>query len=123
MDRRKALAALSGIGLVGLAEDVASAAPAPAVKDPDDVHRKFVEECYKEIRKLSRSVETRKELLEKFKPAGGLYNRKLQSFSYIRCPWFKVSVTFEPADGDKDGKPEDKVVKVATPYLEDPFAE
>jgi len=120
MDRREVMGVLAVGGLVA-AGGVADAAPAP--KNPDEEHLKFVAECAIDIRKLTRSITTRKELLEKFKPAGGLYNRKLQSFSYTRCPWFKVSVTFEPADDGRDGKPEDKVAKVSTPYLDDPLSE
>ena len=117
MDRREVMGVLAAGGLTG----VASTAPAP--KNPDEEHLKFVAECAQEIRKLARTVTTRKELLEKFKPAGGKHSRKLQSYSYTRCPWFKVSVTFEPADDARDGKPEDKVTQVSTPYLEDPEAE
>ena len=121
MDRREVVTGALAAGGLTAVGGVASAAPAP--KNPDEEHLKFVAECAQDIRKLTRTVTTRKELLEKFKPAGGLYSRKVQSFSYTRCPWFKVSVTFEPADNGREGKPEDKIVKVATPYLEDPFAE
>jgi hypothetical protein len=122
MDRREVMGVLAAGGLTAAGGVSSAAAPAPK-QNPDEEHLKFVADCHAEIRKLSRSIATRKDLLEKFKPAGGLYNRTLQSFSYIRCPWFKVSVTFEPADDGRDGKPEDKVTKVSTPYLEDPFAE
>lgn len=116
MNRRDALTAMAVGG-------IASTAAADEPKNPDAAHLAFVEECAKDIRKLSRTLKTRAALLEKFKPAGGLYNRKLQSFSYARCPWFKVSVTFDaPADGSK-GEPGDKIQTVSTPYLEDPFAE
>jgi hypothetical protein len=116
MNRREALTAMAVGG-------VASTATADEPKNPDAAHLAFVEECAKDIRKLVRSIKTRAELLEKFKPAGGLYNRTIQSFSYRRCPWFKVSVTFDaPKDGSK-GEPMDKIEKFSTPYLDDPFAE
>lgn len=121
MDRREVMGVLAAGGLTAVG-GAASAAPAPK-KNPDEEHLKFVAECAREIRKLARSVTTRKELLEKFKPAGGKFSRTLQSYSYARCPWFKVSVTFVPADDGRDGQPEDKVEKVSTPYLEDPEAE
>jgi hypothetical protein len=120
MDRREVLGALAAGGLVATG-GVALAAPAP--KNADEEHLKFVVECAADIRKLSRTVTTRKELLEKFKPAGGRYSRTLQSFSYTRCPWFKVSVEFQADDDGREGKPEDKVAKVSTPYLDDPLAE
>jgi hypothetical protein len=117
MNRREAMAALTAGGLA----TTATAADDP--QNPDDAHIRFVAECARDIRKLSRTVTTRKELLEAFKPAGGRYDRTHQSFSYRRCPWFKVSVKFDVLDDDREGKPGDQITKISTPYLEDPFAE
>ncbi|HJZ56393.1 MAG TPA: hypothetical protein VKE74_15620 [Gemmataceae bacterium] len=119
MNRREVLAALAAGGVAA----TAATAAAPMAVNPDQSHIDFVAECARDIRKLSTAVKTRGELLEKFQPAGGRFRRELQSFSYNRCPWFKVSVTFEPADDGRAGKLEDMVTKISTPYLDDPFAE
>jgi hypothetical protein len=66
---------------------------------------------------------TRKSLDRLFKPAGGKYLRQVRSYSYRPCPFFKISVTFQPADGGDREQPGDRIVKVSTPYLEDPLAE
>ncbi len=86
-------------------------------------HNAWVAGCLKEIRTVRPGM-TRAELLKRFEPAGGLYRRTLRSYSYKPCPHFKISVTFEAVGGkgEKEG-PADRIVKVSTPYLEDPLAE
>jgi hypothetical protein len=113
MRRREALLTLAAGALPALA------APVP---QGEDEHLKFVRACLEDIRSVKPGV-SRADLLKKFKQAGGLYNRKLASYSYLRCPFFKVSVTFEPSGPGEALAADDKVVKVPTPYLEDPLAE
>jgi hypothetical protein len=87
-------------------------------------HNAWVARCYREIRAIKPGM-TRADLEKNFTPAGGLYRRALRSYCYKPCPFFKVSVTFEPVGGDPDGegRPADRIVKVGTPYLEHPFTE
>jgi hypothetical protein len=87
-------------------------------------HNAWVARCYKEIRAIRPGM-TRADLEKNFTPGGGRYSRRLRSYCYKPCPYFKIIVTFAPVGGDPDGKerPGDRIVKVGTPYLEDPLAE
>jgi hypothetical protein len=114
MRRRDALAALAAGALPVMA------APSPAGDEAAGV--RFVRRSYEDIRSVKPGI-TRRELLKKFKQAGGLYNRKVASYSYLSCPYIKVSVTFEPSGPGVTLSDDDKIVKISTPYLEDPMAE
>jgi hypothetical protein len=131
MQRSEFRAARLFVALTALLACLATVDPLPSAPVPPGAgdavlarHNAWVAGCYKEIRAIKPGM-TRADLLKRFQPAGGLYRRTLQSYAYKPCPYFKISVTFEAVGGDKDGKgrPGDKIVKVATPYLEDPFAE
>jgi hypothetical protein len=114
MRRRDALAALAAGALPVMA------APSPAGDEAAGV--RFVRRCYEDIRSVKPGI-TRRELLKKFKQAGGRYNRKIASYSYLSCPYIKVSVTFEPATPGEVLSENDKVVTISTPYLDDPLSE
>jgi hypothetical protein len=120
MDRREALAAVGGT----LVAAEAFAAPAPDAPGAAALarHNQWVGECLREIRSVRPGM-TRKDLDRLFKPAGGPYLRTIQSFCYKPCPYFKISITFKPVDGGDKGQPADTILRVATPYLADPFAE
>src|SRR5262245_22864292 len=120
MQRREVLAVIGG-AVVGAK---AGAAPAPRDTPARVLARRneWVGECLRQIRSIRPGM-TRKALEGLFKPAGGRYSRQLRSYSYRPCPYFKISVTFQPADGGDKAQPGDKIVKVSTPYLEDPLAE
>jgi hypothetical protein len=116
MDRRNVLTALAASALA------APAGAAPTPKDAGDARVAWVRDCYADIRAV-KPGQTRGDLLKKFKQAGGLYNRRIASYMYTKCPYFKISVTFEPAGPGEKLSADDKIVKVSTPYLEDPLAE
>jgi len=100
----------------------AAALSAPVPERGEDERFKFIRACLQDIRSV-KPGDTRDDLLRKFVQSGGLYNRRRASYSYLRCPFFKVSVTFEPSGPGEGLAADDKVVAVSTPYLEDPLAE
>jgi hypothetical protein len=103
--------------------EVAAPAPAGAGDAVLARHNAWVKKCYEEVRKIKPGM-TRADLRERFVPAGGLYKRTLRSYSYKPCPYFKISVTFEAVGGkDEKERPGDRIVRVSTPYFEDPLAE
>jgi hypothetical protein len=120
MDRREVLAVIGG-AVVG-AEAVAAPAPADTPARMVARRNQWVSECLQQIKSIRPGM-TRKALGRLFKPAGGRYSRTLRSYSYRPCPYFKISVTFQPADGGDREQPGDKIIKVSTPYLDDPLAE
>jgi hypothetical protein len=65
---------------------------------------------------------TRAELLKVFAEEGGLSNRQWRQYVYLKCPYFKVKVEFEPV-GEPEGpnsmeSSKDKIVKISQPFLE-----
>ena len=132
-----ALTCLAGSLLV--ADAFATAKPAGNGR-ADAGQCRWLAEALKDIRTVKPGM-TRRDLLERFEQAGGLHSRTLRSYSYKRCPYIKVSVTFavvaeEKAGGNEAGGAEagpakgddvegslDEIVKVSPPYLEAPNAE
>jgi hypothetical protein len=110
------VAALAAGGVLTLT----GAAPLP--NREEKAHLEWVAQCYQTIRSV-KTGQTRRDVLKAFKRAGGRQSRQLTTYLLARCPYFKISVQFEPADDKAEWSPNDKVVKVGTPYLEDPNAE
>lgn len=120
MNRRQAITAATVASGFAFAEVLAAAAPAP--RAGEDACVAWVRRCLKDIQSI-KPGQTRADVLEKFDQSGGLYRRQLTTYMYKKCPFFKISITFEPADAGDKLSPKDRIVKVATPFLEDPLAE
>ena len=63
---------------------------------------------------------TREDLLKVFTTEGGVSTRFQRTYVYKDCPYVKVRVEFEAAENPDDGlaeMPEDRITKIAAPFL------
>jgi hypothetical protein len=67
---------------------------------------------------------TREDLQEVFVPDGGIASRKERIYVYRECPYFKVTVEFEPVPGGpaSDAR-KDRITKISKPYLDWPTSD
>lgn len=62
---------------------------------------------------------TKADLDKLFSPSGG-YSSKL-TYQYRECPQIRIDVEFQKTDQDGALDPENKIVSVSKPYLDDTF--
>jgi hypothetical protein len=68
---------------------------------------------------------TRREVEKHFKPDGGLQARQETRYLYSKCNYIRIDIDFkvEPPSDRTESSPYDIVVKVLTPYLDNPTAD
>lgn len=82
-------------------------------------HVKWVEASLKEMETIKVGM-TRADLLKVFMEEGGLSTRRWRTYAYQKCPYFKVTVEFNPV-GEGPGLPEsskDEITKISQPFLQ-----
>jgi hypothetical protein len=106
--------------------------PTPESQDHlqvDSEHQKWIEHVMRSISSVKAGM-TRKDLAKIFQPDGGLSTRSQTRYLYRRCPYIKVDVEFSPAGEPGDASqeehyesPDDRIVKISRPYLDNPVAD
>jgi hypothetical protein len=109
------------LSLLGLTLAILSAGFLPVRSQDQDDHVKWVAISLKEMETIKVGM-TRADLLIVFAEEGGLSNRQWRQYVYLKCPYFKVKVEFEPV-GEPEGpnsmeSSKDKIVKISQPFLE-----
>ena len=88
----------------------------------EEEHREWMQQVMKSISAIKPGM-TRNDLAPLFAGDGGLQTRQHGRYVYAQCEYIKVDVIFLPVDDGMNSNPEDKIVKVSRPYLEDPFCD
>jgi hypothetical protein len=95
----------------------------------DSEHQKWIEHVMRSISSFKPGM-TRKDLAKIFQADGGLSTRTRGRYVYRHCPYIKVDVDFSPAEDPGDAgqeefyeSPDDKIVKISRPYLDNPVAD
>jgi len=99
-----------------------SAFSAPTAKRQVN-HTTWVQQSLHEMKTIKVGM-TRKQLMKVFTWKGGtqVASRTKQTFAYRDCPHFMVDVEFKPVGTLKRGVwygPNDRIVKISRPYLEE----
>jgi hypothetical protein len=97
------------------------ALPAASPQTPSSQdHVRWVELSMREMKAVKVGA-TRAEVEKLFVPEGGISTVLQKTYSFRKCPYFKVDVEFTAQiDSPSGGSPNDKVVKISKPYLDWP---
>ena len=124
--RRKSIV-LSSIILAAVAVSSAfGAASQPDIKQQRD-RVVWVVKCLTDFRAIKPGM-TRAEVERRLPSDGGIQGYVTVRFVHPECPYFKIDVEFavrrnpEPENRIAPS-PDDKVVKVSKPYIEDPYSD
>jgi len=99
--------------------------PSPVAGVQSD-HVRWVAAAMERMRTITPGM-TRAQALAVFTTEGGIATRLEQTYVFRGCPYFKVDVQFEAADGairDAEGRlpmaemDQDRILKISKPYLE-----
>lgn len=82
-------------------------------------HVEWVANALKEMQSIKVGM-TRRELLQVFTTEGGISTPARSHYVYKGCPYFKVQVEFQlqGGSGRQEASPEDKIIKISKPYIE-----
>lgn len=84
--------------------------------DPNG-HVQWVANALKEIESIKVGMR-RKDLLKTFTTEGGFSTPLSRQYVYRSCRYIKVKVEFQPLQAGGKESPEDKIIRISKPYLE-----
>jgi len=87
-------------------------------KQSDDNNMRLASEWLHEIRSI-KTGDSREDLLRLFQPVGN-WSRTTGMFSYRKCRFVCVDVTFDVDDERAHAQPSDKIGAISKPYLDYP---
>lgn len=114
-------ALLFGLLIIGLP----ARSPGQRVGETAVDHTEWIANALKEIQSIRVGM-SRKDLLKVFTTEGGLSSRFSRTYVYKKCPYIKVKVEFQAAQGSEATPREsanDKIVQISKPYLENPISD